>query len=82
MEETRKVVFTLEGANMPNFEKLGMHDYDSDEERVNATMKRTGLVHKWGAIINEGCILAYGIVEDCEDGQVHCVPLENIKYEH
>ena len=81
MEETRKVVFTLEGANMPNFEKPGMHDYDSDEEREIATKKRTGFVHKWG-VLNGEIILAYGIVEDCENGQVYCVPLENIKFEH
>ena len=81
MEERKKVTFTLEGSNMSNFEKLGIHDYDPDEEREKAMKKRTGFVHKWG-VINGERVLAYGIVEDCEDGQVYCIPLENIKFEH
>lgn len=82
MEEKRKVVFTLEGTSMQNFEKLGVHDYDSEEERVYATKQRIGYVHAWGLTPNGDNVLTCGIVEDLEDGQVYCVPPENIKFEH
>ncbi len=81
MEEKRKVVFTLEGANMLNFKKPGMNDYDSEEERLNATKQRTGYVHGWGLTPNGDSVLSCGIVEDLEDGRVYCVPPENIKFE-
>ena len=82
MEETRKVIFTLEGADLLNFEKPGMHDYDSDEEQEFATRKRKGWFHEWATTRNGGNDLKCGIVEDSEDGQVYCVPPENIKFEH
>lgn len=82
MEEKRKVVFTLEGADMLNFEKPGMHDYVSNEERELATKKRIGFFREWGTTQNGGNNLKCGLVEDCEDGQVYCVPPENIKFEN
>lgn len=82
MEETRKVIFTLEGADLLNFEKPGMHDYDSDEKREFATKQRIGYVHAWGLAPNGESVLSCGIVEDSEDGQVYCVPPENIKFEY
>lgn len=81
MEEFKKVVFTLEGADMLNFEKPGMMDYSSDEEREKATKTRNGYFHKWGTTPNGGNPITCGIVEDCEDGQTYCVPPTNIKFE-
>lgn len=76
----RKVIFTLEGANIKNFEKPGMMDYESDSEREFATKQRTGILQTWGTTPNGDNVLTCGIVEDCEDGQVYCVPPSNIRY--
>ena len=81
MEEHRKVIFTLEGADTLNFEKPGMMDYSSDEERENATKTRHGYFHQWGTTPNGGNPISCGIVEDGEDRQIYCVPPTNIKFE-
>ena len=81
MEGKQKVIFTLEGADLLNFEKPGIKDYSSDEERERAIKTRKGYFHEWGTTPNGGNVLSCGIVQDCEDGQIYCVPPANIKFE-
>jgi len=80
-QKRSKVIFTLEGSNLKDFEKPGMMDYENDQEREFYTRKREGFFHSWGTTSNCGNSLTCGIVEDCEDGQVYCVPPQNIQFE-
>ncbi len=80
MEEKRKVKFTLEGANVLNYEKPGMFDYESEEECENAIKVREGVFHQFGTVPNGDNILSCAIVEDCSDGKVYCVPPQNIQF--
>ena len=80
-KKLRNVTFTLEGAALLNFERPGMFDYENGAEREEATKSRKGFFHQWGNTPNGDNIITCGIVEDCTDGQIYCVPPTNIKFE-
>lgn len=83
-EDLRLCEFTLEGCDELGYAQLGAHDYANDQEKDEATRKRTGLFHTWGFELQprtaDGKIISCAIVEDIDDGQVYCINPENVRF--
>lgn len=77
MRDLRKVTFTLEGQ-----EDLGYLDYETEEERENATKQREGFFHCWGNEVNfvDGKQIerVVGIVEENETHKIYHVTPKRI----
>lgn len=83
-ENLRLCKFTLGGCDELGYAQLGAHDYANNQEREEATRKRTGRFHTWGFELQprtvDGKMISCAIVEDIDDGQVYCINPENIQF--